>query len=82
MSVGKKCLTVTSLSPMQSQGARECEDNDTSFSLPVAAGQSAQQRLAGEKGNRQGGQARWALQTEMGPQTMLGKEAIWTHEHL
>lgn len=35
-----------------------------------------------DREGRPGGQASWALQTEMGPQTMLGKEAIWTHEDL
>lgn len=66
----------------ESGGRRLCADNDTSFSLLVAAGQSAQQCLPGEKEKRQGGQARWALQTEMGPQAMLGREAICTYEHL
>jgi len=58
-----------------------CADSDTSFSLLVAAGQSEQQCLPGE-GEKTGRAGQWALQTEMGPQAMLGKEAIWTHEHL
>lgn len=37
---------------------------------------------AWREGEKTGRAGQWALQTEMGPQAMLGKEAIWTHEHL